>query len=77
MVRKAVAVLIMTVAWLLAALLLIYVAEWSLAAISAEYHSSYRLRGAVNLLLVLASFGGFFILARRVLAGPEESNDLQ
>jgi hypothetical protein len=77
MVRKAVAVLILTVAWLLSALFLVYVAEWSLAAISAEYLSSYELRATVNLLLVIASFAAFFILARGVLAEPKESEDLQ
>jgi hypothetical protein len=76
MVRKAVAVLIMTAAWLLSALFLMYVAEWSLATISAEYLSSYKLRATVNLLLVIASFAAFFILARRVLAEPKESDDL-
>jgi succinate dehydrogenase hydrophobic anchor subunit len=76
-IRKAVAVLIMTVAWLLSAAFLVYAAEWSLAAISKEYLSSYEVRAAVNLLLVIASFAAFFILARRVLAEAKENDDLQ
>jgi len=77
MVQKAIAVLALTVAWLVAALFLIYVVSWSLGAILLNSPIIYEVTAGTNLLIAIGTFVAFFFLARRVLAEPKETNNLQ
>ena len=77
MIRKAIAVLMLTIGWLVAALFLIYMAGWSLGAILLNSSIVYEVTAAANLLIAIGTFVAFFLLARRVVAGPKETDDLQ
>jgi hypothetical protein len=75
-VKKAIVVLLLTCAWVIAVLLLTYVASWSLGTILLNSPIVYEVTAATNLILAIGSFIAFFFLARRVLAEPKESDDL-
>ena len=70
MVQKAIAILALTIAWLAAALFLIYVASWSLGAILLGSPVIYEVTAAVNVLIAIGTFVAFFFLARRMIAEP-------
>jgi hypothetical protein len=75
-IKKAAAVLLMTCAWVIAVLLLTYVASWSLGTILLNSPILYEVTAGTNLVLAIGSFVAFFFLARRVLAEPKETDDL-
>ena len=76
MVQRAFVVLILTVAWALASLLIIYVCSWSVAALLESSENTYAVGAAVNILIMIGTFIAFVVIARRVLGDPKETNNL-
>ena len=77
MIKKALAIFVLTCGWVIAVWLLIYVASWSLGTILLNSAVVYEVTAATNLLLTIGSFVAFFFLARRVIAEPKETDDVQ